>query len=405
MNKFKVTVLMKSKRNLLAVITMMLAITAAVTSCKNTEDPLAQSAAPNAAKTEQFLNYDKSGTARLAKKLQNSSSGLTHIVIIGDSHTAADFLSGQIRTQLQNQFGNGGAGFISPLAVPGNRYSNVRFSKAKGFVAENSRRKENSAFTLGGNIVMPASARNEVTISLTDGEMASRVQALYRAQGSGVLNLQNQAVALADTQGQWRLSNPVRVPATFSVSLSGSHVQLGGFWLTSPKQRGVIVSAIGINGAQISMPDKWPADWAGALNQLHPDLVILAYGTNEAFNSALSLEEYRQTLRRQVSKIHQALPDTAILLMSPGSSIKNKSASGCQQRQSPLLEPIIEIQKEVAQSEHTLFWNWFDFMGGACSVERWAAQGLARPDLIHLSGEGYQASARGLWQALSAQLF
>ncbi|QMR43209.1 hypothetical protein HV331_26565 (plasmid) [Klebsiella aerogenes] len=340
----------------------------------------------------------------MAKKLKNSASELTHIVVIGDSHTAADFLSGQIRAQLQNQFGNGGVGFISPLAVPGNRYSNVRFSKASGWTMENSRRKQNSFFTLGGNIATPVTPNNLAHVSLTDGEVTTQVKALYRAREQGVLTLQNQTVALGDTQGQWRLSDPTTVPATFSVSASGNGIQLGGFWLTAPKRHGVIVSALGINGAQISMADKWPADWAGVLSQLHPDLVVLAYGTNEAFNTNLSLDEYRQTLRRQIDKIRQSSPEAVIMLIGPGSSIKNKSGSGCAQRQSPLLEPIIEIQKEVARSEHTLFWNWFDFMGGACSIERWSAQGLARPDLIHLSAEGYRQSANGFWRAFSGQL-
>lgn len=395
---------MNNKYALLAGISVALVLTAALTSCKETVDPPAKVATANPAKTGQLLNYDEDGTARLAKKLKNSASELTHVVVIGDSHTAADFLSGQIRTQLQRQFGNGGVGFISPLAVPGNRYGNVRFSKATGWTLKSSRRNQDNAFTLGGNIATSANANNMVRISATDGESALQAQALYRTQSSGTLHLQNQAVALADTQGQWRLSDPTTVPATFSVSVTGNDVQLGGFWLTSTGRRGVVVSALGINGAQISMADKWPADWAGALSQLHPDLVVLAYGTNEAFNTDLSLDEYRQTLRRQIGKIRQSSPEAAIMLIGPGSSIKNKSGIGCAQRQSPLLEPIIEVQKEVARSEHALFWNWFDFMGGACSIEQWASQGLARPDLIHLSAGGYRRSANGFWQAFSGQL-
>lgn len=396
--------LMKNKHTLLAGISVALALTAALTSCKETVDPSAKVATVIPQKTGQLLNYDEDGTVRLGKKLKNSASELTHIVVIGDSHTAADFLSGQIRAQLQQQFGNGGVGFISPLAVPGNRYSNVRFSKAIGWELKNSRRNQDNAFTLGGNIATPANANNVVRISATDGESSLQAQALYRTQTSATLHLQNEAVALADSKGRWLLSDPITVPATFSVSVSGNDVQLGGFWLTSTGRRGVVVSALGINGAQISMADKWPADWAGALSQLHPDLVVLAYGTNEAFNTNLALDEYRQTLRRQIGKIRQSSPQAAIMLIGPGSSIKNKSGRGCQQRQSPLLEPIIEVQKEVARSEHTLFWNWFDFMGGACSIEQWAAQGQARPDLIHLTAEGYQRSANGFWRALSGQL-
>lgn len=395
---------MNNKYALLAGISVALVLTAALTSCKETVDPPAKVATANPAKTGQLLNYDEDGTARLAKKLKNSASELTHVVVIGDSHTAADFLSGQIRSQLQRQFGNGGVGFISPLAVPGNRYGNVRFSKATGWTLKSSRRNQNNAFTLGGNIATSANANNMVRISATDGESSLQAQALYRTQSSARLYLQNEAVALADSKGQWLLSDPITVPATFSVSVTGNDVQLGGFWLTSTERRGVIVSALGINGAQISMADKWPADWAGVLSQLHPDLVVLAYGTNEAFNTDLSLDEFRQTLRRQIGKIRQSSPEAAVMLIGPGSSIKNKSGSGCAQRQSPLLEPIIEVQKEVARSEHTLFWNWFDFMGGACAIEQWSAQGLARPDLIHLSAAGYQQSANGFWQAFSGQL-
>lgn len=395
---------MNNKYALLAGISVALVLTAALTSCKETVDPSAKVATVNPPKTGQLLNYDEEGTTRLAKKLKNSASELTHIVVIGDSHTAADFLSGQIRTQLQRQFGNGGVGFISPLAVPGNRYGNVRFSKATGWTLKSSRRNQDNAFTLGGNIATSANANNMVRISATDGESSLQAQALYRTQSSARLYLQNEAVALADSKGQWLLSDPITVPATFSVSVTGNDVQLGGFWLTAPKHHGVIVSALGINGAQISMADKWPADWAGVLSQLYPDLVVLAYGTNEAFNTNLSLDEYRQTLRRQIDKIRQSSPEAVIMLIGPGSSIKNKFGSGCAQRQSPLLEPIIEIQKEVARSEHTLFWNWFDFMGGACSIEQWSAQGLARPDLIHLSAEGYRQSANGFWRAFSGQL-
>ena len=75
----------------------------------------------------------------------------------------------------------------------------------------------------------------------------------------------------------------------------------------------------------------------------------------------------------------------------------NKKGADCGQQESPVLQSIIRIQKQVAQNEHTLFWDWYAWMGGSCSIERLASQGKARPDLIHLTAEGYQATANALW--------
>lgn len=118
-----------------------------------------------------------------------------------------------------------------------------------------------------------------------------------------------------------------------------------------------MVSASGLNGAQISMPNKWQAEWPDVLNQLKPDMVILSFGTNEAYNSELNLEQYRASLQRQVQTLRRAMPDTAILLMAPGSSIQNGRAKSCKARQPALLPEIVAIQRQVAEQEHTLFWD------------------------------------------------
>lgn len=49
--------------------------------------------------------------------LQASKNGKLNIVHIGDSHIQADLFSGTVRTKLQEQFGNGGRGFIFPHSL------------------------------------------------------------------------------------------------------------------------------------------------------------------------------------------------------------------------------------------------------------------------------------------------
>lgn len=396
---------MKNKRFFLSGLGILILSGMVLTSCKV---PVKTSTLPSSTKNEStdFLtDYGEKKLSSLAGKLRHSNSEMTHILILGDSHVAADFLSGQLRQLFQNEYGSGGVGFISPVAVPGNRYSNVSFSKARGWQLLNSRRQKNAAFTLGGNIVSPLPASVEYHVITMDNAPRIRAQMLYRSMGGATLTLQGKSLLLADTQGHWELSEPADVPASFAVSFAGGNVaQLGGLWLRSSQSKGVIVSALGINGAQISMLDKWQNNWADTLRMLSPDMVILAYGTNEAFDTTLSLTVYREMLTRQIRNIRQAQPEAAILLIGPGSSIMNKAAVGCQQRQPTLLNPVIRVQKQVAEAEHTLFWDWFAWMGGNCAIERLASQSKARPDLIHLTAEGYKESATALWEALDRTL-
>ncbi len=391
---------MKDKRIYIPCLLALFMVATLITSCQSSGHSDTRVASSEGGMSGGMTNYGEKQLVHLSEKLQRSDTETTHIIVMGDSHTAADFLSGQLRSLYQRHYGNGGPGFVSPLRVPGNRYSHVNYSKANGWQLETSRKTKDPAFTLGGNIATPTSVNNSERITISDGETELQARALYRSTGDAMLQLGGETVTLSSTQGGWALSRSVPVADAFSVSMKGNGAQLAGFWLTSRQSRGVIVSALGINGAQISMLDKWASDWPGTLSSLKPDLVILAYGTNESFNISLSPEEYQQTLIGQITKIRQSVPDAAVLLVGPGSSIMNKNASGCLARQSPVLKTIIEVQKKVAESEHTLFWDWFGFMGGDCSVEQWAEKGKARPDLVHLTSEGYQDTASALWQDL-----
>lgn len=114
-----------------------------------------------------------------------------------------------------------------------------------------------------------------------------------------------------------------------------------------------MLSALGINGATINMMDKWGAQWSKTLGQLHPDMVILAYGTNEAFNDTFDLVAYRQLLVEKIRQIRQQAPNSAILLIGPSDSIKNKDASDCRSQQPQWLTDIIRIQrKSLNKSVH-----------------------------------------------------
>ncbi|WP_223881485.1 SGNH/GDSL hydrolase family protein [Affinibrenneria salicis] len=358
----------------------------------------------NAAIAHQLTDFDEPNLRALAEKLRSASQQSIHIVQLGDSHTAADFFTGALRQQLQRRFGDGGPGFISPVAVPGQRYAEISFAADKrAWQLISSRKEKRTDFPLGGMMAQPAGEQASVILNSRRAGDSYLVQALYRSSGQSTLALQSagqqRTLPLPATDGNWRFSSaaPAALPLNASVN-QGASLQLGG-WLIARDRPGVMLSALGINGATINMLDKWQ-DWPETLAQMKPDMVILSYGTNEAFNASLDAAQYRQNLESKIAALRRVAPQAVVLLLGPGDSIKRADAGSCQQMQPPLLNTVIQVQQAVARQQHTLFWNWRDYMGGECAIQRWASEGLARPDMVHLSQAGYEQSAQALYQQL-----
>ncbi|WP_272694301.1 SGNH/GDSL hydrolase family protein [Providencia sp. PROV036] len=377
-------------------------------SCQNTSDKTRMTSLPKgqpAVAQGQLINNAEPNLPLLAKKLRQGNQQV-HIVQIGDSHTAADFFSGNLRTLFQQRYGDAGPGFIPPISVPGQRTATInRTSEKKEWSLASSRKDERFDYPLGGLIAEPQTANSKVVLKPLQAALgAYQLQTLYQSAGDSQMRVAptvSPSVALPATGNQWVFSSPVntQLPAQVTVN-KGNGLKIGG-WLVRSQKPGVMLSALGLNGATLSMADKWQPQWSETLAQMSPDMVILAYGTNEAFNDTLDLAAYEQNLRAKIRLIRQQMPNSVILLIGPNDSLKFNNAASCQAQMPVNLMSVIQIQKTVAAQENTLFWDWQAFMGGPCSIRTWAAQDLARPDNVHLSVEGYKKSAQGLYSQLS----
>jgi lysophospholipase L1-like esterase len=345
----------------------------------------------------------------LANKLRNANRAPVAIVQLGDSHTAADLFSGELRRLLQARYGDGGIGLVPASPVPGIRNDRVIIkSEKRQWELISARNQQSSQFPLGGYLSLPLANRSSVVLQARDEDAQRyKVSALYQSTTNAALLVNGgQRRALAISNGQWRFS-PVFATAGLPLQLSvegGRGVALGGWYLQSQKNAGVIYSTLGINGARLEVVDKWQPGWQDSLKAVKPDLVILAYGTNEAFDDKLDLALYQTQLDTTLTRLRQDLPRTAILLVGPPDSIKQRKARTCAARQPQPLASVIRIQQQMARKHQALFWDWQAFMGGPCAIAGWQASGLARPDLVHLSAEGYRKSAAGLYEFLKGPL-
>ncbi|WP_036772128.1 SGNH/GDSL hydrolase family protein [Photorhabdus australis] len=355
--------------------------------------------------SQQLTDFGEPNLALLANKLHNSQHNQLHFIQIGDSHTAADFFTGKLRALLQQRFGDAGIGFVSPINIPGQRSAMIGITSDKQQWELTTSRKDNRPdFPLGGAIAEPDSETSKLVLKLfVPSYTHYQLKLLYQTPADSQILVQSatkQILKLPATRGQWQFSSektvkfPVNIMAT-----QDNQLKLGG-WFIKRKQPGVILSALGINGATINMMDKWQPQWINTLAQMHPDMIILAYGTNAAFNNSLDLSDYRQQLTTKIKQIRHQLPQAAILIIGPSDSLKNGQATSCTTQQPTMLNDVIHIQQEVAKEQHTLFWNWREYMGGECSIKSWAQQNLARPDYVHLSAAGYERSAKALYKQL-----
>lgn len=322
------------------------------------------------------------------------------VVQIGDSHTAGGFFTDTLRQDWQQRWGNGGIGWVFPNQIKGQRTSIVRYQGAWSVLTS---RKEKAEFPFGG-VLARSYGGSVLMITPTVATLGEQnIRLIFKpvfAMGSLIVvggNAQNTMVS-NQRENKWQA---IDFTAVLPLNIQAQESDL---WEIGPinienNQGGVVVSALGINGAQLSQWQNWRTQWAEDLAQTHADLIILSYGTNEAFNQAIRLDEVEQIWSKTIQRIRATLPQAAILIVGAPESLTSKNG-GCGIR-APHLDGVQAMQQRLAQQHRTLYWSWQQAMGGACSMNIWLKQKLAATDGVHFSALGYKQAATVLSEAVN----
>lgn len=312
------------------------------------------------------------------------------VVQLGDSHTAGDYFTDELRQRLQQKRGNGGIGVILPHAIRGQRSATVSY-EANGWEVNTSRSGDGD-FPMGGVI----STSSFGTLTLSARHPSSQVQTVTftlkpHRQNSQLIVISNgkKQIISGLKMGKWQTA---QLEATFPITIQAQGaLDLGLINVEGQKSRGVVVSSLGINGAQLTQTQKWRADWVNDLKVSQADIVILAYGTNEAFNDNLDLMKTEQVWRTTIRKIRQQLPKAKIILLGAPESLRS-TVGKCGVRPT-MLDSVQAMQQRLASQEKIFFWSWEKAMGGQCSMKSWINQGLASKDGVHFTAQGYKLVA------------
>ncbi len=414
-----------------ALVSLLLALLAASgLTCASGQRPLAPGPDPSVPDSPQPISVSKLAQRAASAPLEHSASGLAlvafphffgalreletkrhtgpvRIAWLGDSHTAADFWTDEVRAQLQARFGSGGPGFFH-VGLKAYRHGGLRFEQTGTWSREPSppslrSRSGDGVFGLGGirTFAHSAGARFEVSpepnpvlgsakwsvrvrLAPTDAVEVEAGEERYILRGTPHDDIQEQVLA-----GALGVSLKIRV-------LNGNPRFLGGTLEASAP--GLILDTLGVDGARVETALAWDeAAWKRELVEREPSLLVLAYGTNEVFDN-LAPAAYAEHYSRLVERARAAAPASDCLIIGLPEALTSEGMPH------PRVPEIAKVQEEAAKRLGCAFFDARVAMQREGGFLGWLAASprLAQNDGIHLTISGYHLLGARTAEALLA---
>ena len=354
-------------------------------------------------------------------KLDNVGQGAGQpplgILIIGDSHSAGDNISGAWREILQERYGRGGRGVMPPgKPFDGFRPRGVTVVQSPGWVTTSifdpayRNLDQRALFGIAGVRQTAAAAGARIILTADTPEFAFDRLVVCAVNGpqAGAYDVTLGAVVThVDLHADQVHVACVTVQAQSPQSMAELDVSAGTVTLTSwgnfRDAGGVTVSNLGVVGTQIKNFAATDDDAdAAELAAYLPDLIVLEFGTNDGFVGHFEPAAYEEQLRGQVRRLQRLAPGVPILLLGAPDADTNRADLVSNAYTSvpppppgvwfppPALEAVRQIQRRVAAQMGLAFWDWSDRMGGPATADRWASSDppLMRKDRVHYTVAG-----------------
>jgi lysophospholipase L1-like esterase len=336
------------------------------------------------------------------------------ILQLGDSHTAADFFTGRVRERLQQMYGAGGTAYL----VPGKPHLGVRSALFESEASDDwtyealQKSDENRRFYLSGFNAVARHAGASLSLKARGGLAYDRLEVAFLKQPGG-----GRAEVLVDGEPGGQIDLDGAAAARATLDLQPSTTGAGGFHEIAVRAlsdapvtvTGVEVArdgdgasyiSLGFPGATAQLLQKLAAEnLADELRRLAPDVVVLAFGTNEGFDDALDVAAYAAQYEKIVRRIEALRPGVRIVLIGPPDGARRTAAADgaapCPLQTPPKLAQVRDAQRRLAGRVGAVFWDWSSAMPGPCGAQVWAAANppLMARDYVHLTMEGYKQSA------------
>jgi lysophospholipase L1-like esterase len=325
----------------------------------------------------------------LAERVRQAQagSGLLRILHFGDSHVAAASGHRSYDAFFRARFGDGGPGSGLPWAAP---RPGLRASASAGW---RFHRKDDGDRMLGlGGSFMEA-ARPGAWARVEGRGARVRLQFLRQPGGGrAAVRVDGALLGTVDLAGETGLVPFERdLPASAGArtlevqALDGGRVRLLGAAFEGTA--GAAYSPMGIVGAQASWMLEVPEPlFTAEVAAEAPDLVLLAFGTNEANDPAFDPSAYQQGLEQLLGRFRRAAPQALLVLLGPPDARLPRAQPGA-------LARVLALQQAAAARAGALHLDQRRAMGGPGAIAAWLQEGLAARDQVHFAPAGYQRLA------------
>jgi lysophospholipase L1-like esterase len=333
--------------------------------------------------------------------------GPLRILHYGDSHTAADEWTGDLRNRFQEKFGDGGSGY-SLIGRPyaGYRRFDVRSGSTRGWHTEGlvGKAAGDGIYGLGGISMSTKSPRESVYL-LADG---SQFELFYLQQpGGGAIQIYDNGTAVeristdgTPAPGYYHYEAAPGQHKFEVETLDHAPVRLFG-WVAE-NSRGVTYEELGINGAQATTALNWDeVTMRSNIERRNPALIVIAYGTNEAGRKDWTLDSYREMFVQLIGRFRKAAPTATILVIGPPDRYVRTRSKGWVPMDN--IDMIVEAQRMAAAATGCAFWDLRAKMGGKGAMREWVLAGMAQGDYVHFSGAGYRMIGDAVFRDLMGQ--
>ena len=358
------------------------------------------------------------------------------LLFFGDSHTAGDSMTSRLRVAWQAKFGDAGRGLVAAGRPPTRHYyqRDVRYGTAGDWRAHvGGHRGDSEPFGIGGIRVSGAHKGADLWVETCAdcqaGTSVAQFEILYyAAPDHGVLRYRVDDAKWQELPTKTAPIEPPHPGRQVIPVAEGRHrltIEHGGggvldlFGVVMERARpGVIVDSLGVVGRRLGSLRSW--DWSVIGEQLatrDPRLVVLQYGTNEADDPDLNLDDLAKYYDETILRIRAAAPTASILILGPpdvgvregGRSCDRAPAKPdagvipeCEWKTPAVLGEIIAVEHAAAARNHVAFFDTFAAMGGADQMDTWfkGEPRVAFKDRVHFTDIGYQRWADALGGAL-----
>ncbi len=335
---------------------------------------------------------------------------ITRVLHYGDSPVTADSITADVRSLLQQHFGDAGHGFVliaKPWAWYGHRGIEVQ-GKGWKIAAATQIRAKDGFHGLGG-VSFEGDTGASSHLELAEDHAKIEIHFL-RQPGGGVITVEAEGQKLGDVE----TDGPDKKPdyRTFPLSAGARDINLSvergpvrlfgvSFERNTP---GVIYNSLGLNGGQVQSVVRYfdKPQWTEELQHQHPDLVVINYGTNESIYADYIERSYPGELHQVIERVKAAVPGASVLIMSPMDRGQRDADSRI--TTVPTLPRLVEIQREMASEMGCAFFNTFQAMGGEGTMARWydSQPRLVSADFTHPLPAGARKVGVLLDQALES---